>query len=306
MVAERFWRCFWRALALGMAVTLFASPQVSAESDPPAGPEQEFFPAAFAYALAHPEASPPGANDFGCRPNHRHPNPVVLSHGTFENAYENWAKLSRQLAGEGYCVFAPNVGGVSGSPFKAVGDIADSAAQFSAYVDRVLQATGASKVDIVGHSQGGMMPRYYINKLGGAAKVGKLVAVTPSNHGTTAFGLVDAIGKLPGGEQVYRLACPSCAQQSAGSPFLTDLNSGAETHPAVFYTVIGTKLDEVVTPFTSSFLDAGGNVSNLTLQDFCLLAPAGHILASYDPVVLRLVRTALDDPQQPQRPGCTG
>jgi hypothetical protein len=47
----------------------------------------------------------------------------------------------------------------------------------------------ASKVDIVGWSQGGMMPRYYINNLGGAAKVNILVGLAPSNFGTNPHGL---------------------------------------------------------------------------------------------------------------------
>jgi triacylglycerol esterase/lipase EstA (alpha/beta hydrolase family) len=53
----------------------------------------------------------------------------------------------------------------------------------------VLTATGAAKVDIVGHSQGGMMPRYYIRFLGGAATVHTLVGLAPSSHGTTIGGL---------------------------------------------------------------------------------------------------------------------
>ena len=52
----------------------------------------------------------------------------------------------------------------------------------------MLAGTGASKVDIVGWSQGGMMPRYYINNLGGASKVNMLVGFAPSNFGTTWTG----------------------------------------------------------------------------------------------------------------------
>ena len=48
----------------------------------------------------------------------------------------------------------------------------------------MLAATGAGKVDLVGHSQGGMMPRYYLKYLGGAAKIDKLVALSP--RATTA------------------------------------------------------------------------------------------------------------------------
>lgn len=49
----------------------------------------------------------------------------------------------------------------------------NSAAQLSAFVDKVLSATNATKVDLVGHSQGSLMPRYYLKFLGGQAKVGK-------------------------------------------------------------------------------------------------------------------------------------
>ncbi|GAA2932476.1 hypothetical protein GCM10020221_30310 [Streptomyces thioluteus] len=63
--------------------------------------------------------------------------------------------------------------------------MAKSAEQLSAYVDRVRAATGAGKVDLVGHSQGGMMPRYYLDFLGGGPKVNSLTGLAPSSHGTT-------------------------------------------------------------------------------------------------------------------------
>ena len=49
---------------------------------------------------------------------------------------------------------------------------------------------------MVGHSQGGMMPRYYLKFLGGTAFVDDLVGMAPSNHGTTIAGRRH--GGLPG------------------------------------------------------------------------------------------------------------
>ena len=125
-----------------------------------------------------PAVSPPGANDFTCKPTTAHPAPVVLVHGTFEGAADNWATASPKFKAAGYCVFALEYGN------RGTGDIAASAGQLQRFVDAVLGATGARKVSMVGHSQGGMMPRYYLKFLGGATKVDDLVGLAPSNHGT--------------------------------------------------------------------------------------------------------------------------
>ena len=52
-------------------------------------------------------------------------------------------------------------------------------------VTKTIDSTGAAKVSLVGHSQGGLMPRYFIKYLGGAGIVDDLVGLAPSNHGTT-------------------------------------------------------------------------------------------------------------------------
>jgi pimeloyl-ACP methyl ester carboxylesterase len=107
-----------------------------------------------------------------------------------------------------------------------VGDIPSSAQELAAFVDQVLAATGAGEVDLVGHSQGGMMPRNYLKYLGGAAEVHTLVGLSPSNHGTTLDGLFTLSSFLPGASQFTGAFCPACQQQEAGSAFITDLNSG--------------------------------------------------------------------------------
>lgn len=238
-----------------------------------------------------------GANDFSCRPSQAHPFPVVLVHGTFANA-SSWSAISPQLAAAGYCVFALNYGCQALGPvICATGEIAESAGQLSAFVDRVLAATHASRVDIVGHSQGGMMPRYYLRFLGGAAKVHRLVGLAPSNHGTTVDGLQALASALSG-----FINCDACTEQLQGSAFLSRLNAGGDTVAGVQYTVIETRFDEVVTPFTSAFL-SGPAVTNILLQDRCPVDLTGHVNIVIDPNAIGWVRSALD-PAVPA-PRCT-
>ena len=277
----------------------------AATATPPAGPPQTNFPAALLYSTTSAQASPPGANDFACKPTAAHPRPEVLVHGTVENAYDNWAELSPQLKAQGYCVFALNFGDTFPAglnPFKGIGDIPTSAGQLKSYVDSVLAATGASKVDMVGHSQGGMMPRDYLKNFGGASKVGALVALSPSNYGTVFYGVLPLVAALPGGEAIASIGCAACVQQRQGSDFLTALNAGGDTQPGVSYTVIATTYDEVVMPYTNTFLKGAG-ATNITLQTVCPLDFTDHLGIAYDPNAQQLVSNALD-PAHVKRVSC--
>jgi triacylglycerol esterase/lipase EstA (alpha/beta hydrolase family) len=248
-----------------------------------------------------PTVPPPGANNWSCKPAATHPYPVVLVHGTLANMDDNWQAASPILANHGYCVFAFNYGGASPTDdIQGTGDIATSAGELASFVNEVLAATGASKVDLVGHSQGGMMPRYYIDFLGGAAKVDKFVALAPSNYGTTLDGLTSlgqTLGLLVPVNSVLSTTCEACVQQEEGSSFLATLNADL-TVPSVSYTVIETKDDEVVTPYTNAFLPAGPNVTNITLQNQCPLDESDHLEIAADPVAMADMLNALD-PAQP-------
>ena len=208
-----------------------------------------------------------GWNDFSCKPSAAHPRPVVLVHGTLGNSVDNWLVLAPYLVNRGYCVFSLDYGQLPNVPFfHGLGPIAASAGQLDTYVDRVLAATGAPEVDIVGHSQGGMMPRWYLKFLGGAEKVNALVGIAPDNHGTTLLGLTKLLPYFPGAEDLIKANTPGLADQIAGSPFITKLNEGGDTVPGVRYHVIATQYDEVVTPYRSQFL-TGPNVTNVLIQD---------------------------------------
>jgi triacylglycerol esterase/lipase EstA (alpha/beta hydrolase family) len=235
-----------------------------------------------------------GANNWSCRPSAAHPRPVVLVHGTFADGTVNWLSDAPILASRGYCVFALTYGAKAGVPvLRAIAPVADSAAQLATFVDGVLAATGTSQVDIVGHSQGGMMPRYYLKFLGGAGKVHTLVGLAPSNHGTTLGGLAILAQAFPGAIDVLNSACPACADQTIGSGLLSRLNSGGDTVPGVAYTVIATRYDEVVTPYSSQFL-SGSGVHNVTLQNLCSVDFSEHAAMAFDPVVLHETENALD------------
>ncbi|MGP3928172.1 alpha/beta fold hydrolase [Streptomyces sp. 8N616] len=245
---------------------------------------------------------PPGANDWSCEPTAEHPEPVVLVHGTFETMAKNWPTLSPKLKSEGYCVFALNYGG------NAMGPIAQSAKELKSFVGAVMGATGAKKVDLVGHSQGGMMPRYYIKYLGGATQVDDLVGIVPSNHGTE--GVIAPLPELENSENGENSACPACDEQQAGSEFLTDLNAKDETPAGPYYTVVTTRYDEIVTPYTSAFLNGSDReVTNITLQDRCPLNTIEHDQTPNDPVVHQWVLNALErkGPADPAFvPSCVG
>jgi len=260
----------------------------------------------YGYAHTSPSASPPGANDWSCKPTAAHPRPVVLVHGTFADMSNSWQAISPLLKNNGYCVFALNYGSYSGSGaigVYGVGEIRNSAKELSAFVDNVLTSTGASEVDMVGHSQGGMMPRYYLKFLGGAEKVHTLVGLSPSNHGTTLDGLFTLASFFPGASEFTGTLCPACEEQEAGSAFITELNSGGETVPGVSYTVIQTRFDQVVTPYTSAFL-SGSSVNNVLLQNQCILDLGDHLSMPYDHIADADVLTALD-PVHPRHPLCT-
>ena len=292
-------KSIFRALVAPLAVALLgAMTPIQAE---PAPLRIGTFAKGVATELFAPTSMPPGSNNGSCRPTSTHPNPVILVHGTVANAAFSWQALSPMLANDGYCVYAFNYGRNSStlSHFFALTDIAASAAELSTFVDQVLASTGAAKVDLVGHSQGGMMPRYYLKHLGGEAKVDKLVGLAPSNHGTTVLGLSARLRnlKLAGVPVTSRVGCVSCTQQIAPSAFLDGLNAGGDTVPGVRYTVIESKYDEVVTPYTSAFL-SGPNVRNILVQDHCAIDLTEHIGIIYDPVALQYVMNALgaDDP----------
>ena len=222
-----------------------------------------------------PGISPPGANDFACQ-SATHPVPVILVHGTFGDMTVSWNVVSPALKAQDYCVFALDLVNRGMAPMD------QSADKLAAFIDEVRQRTGAPKVSLVGHSQGGMLGRYvarYRNQLG---VIDDIVGLAPSSHGTTN----------PLAPGVAGLGCAACAEQAAGSAFIKKLNSGEEAPPPPSYTVVSTRYDEVVTPYKSQAL-TGSTVTNIVLQDRCPADVTDHVGIIYDPIALQWTLNAL-------------
>jgi pimeloyl-ACP methyl ester carboxylesterase len=258
-----------------------------------------------------PTSMPPGVDVAGCRPTARHPYPVILLPGTFYTVAGSWQALGPVLADHGYCVYGLNYGqtfqtALTGGRESSIGPIQHSARQLARFVQRVRAETGASRVDIVGWSQGGMMPRWYMEKDGGARDVHELVGLAPSNHGTTLdgfFALLNAGPPLGLPATTSVAGCVACTQQEAGSAFLRRLNAPGDGVPGVKLVVIETDHDEVVTPYTSAFLHAPGG-TNITLQQQCPTDGTEHLGIPYDAVALQDVLHALGRDAPAFHPRC--
>ena len=235
---------------------------------------------------------PAGANDWSCKPTAARPDPAVIVHGTFGDQKSLLDNLSLALKRDGFCVYALDYGN------RGTGPIEQSAQQLKDFLATVLASTGAARVEMVGHSQGGLMPRYYIENLDGDGVVEDLVGLAPSNHGTTVNG---AFSPSP--------YCTACDQQKAGSPFLQALNNPDETPGDVDYTQVETRYDEVVVPYTSAFLAPGPQSTNILLQDRCPTDSAEHLTIPMDQQAIAWTLEAFhhDGPANAAAPiGCLG
>ncbi|MHB1138167.1 MAG: esterase/lipase family protein, partial [Microthrixaceae bacterium] len=172
-------------------------------------------------------------------------------------------------------------------------------------------ATGATEVDLVGHSEGTAMPQYYLKRLGGADEVRRYVAITPLYDGSTGWGvdrLIHGLEALPFGigdafRDGFETACGACRDALHGSTFNAELYAdGVTAVPGVEYTTILSNIDEIVTPWQSGLLDAP-NATNHVLQDGCPQDRSEHLAAAVTPRAMGIMLNALD-PEHAVEPPC--
>jgi triacylglycerol lipase len=210
--------------------------------------------------------------------------PVVIVAGTFAGqavASVFYAPMAARLRADGYRVY------IFGLPQSGLGDARNAAAALSTFVDGVRSSTGSAQVDLIGHSQGGMISRYYIKYLGGATKVDSYIGLGAVDYGTSVANLANLLGVG------NCLGIIGCQQMAIGSSFLNDLNAGDDTIGNVVYTNIVTSMDEVIIPYTNGYLHNDGNNTNVDVRSSCWARLVGHITLATDGAVYSGIQDAL-------------
>jgi pimeloyl-ACP methyl ester carboxylesterase len=245
---------------------------------------------------AYNNVPPAGANswDTSCKPSATHPRAVVLVHGIFANQNIAWEALAPILANNGYCVYSFTYGQVwySGN-LGGIDDVYTSAQLLGSFVSNVLQHTGTSTVDIVGHSEGANIIRNYIKNYGGQSTIHTYVGIAGVNMGPPSlYGIQQYLSYIPGAYQAWSTGCPACSQLSDPNYFAT-LNKTA-TYSNIAYVTIASSNDEVLGSTWVASLPAAANVKNIVIQDICPNDQVGHLGIPYDQTAIEGVENSLD------------
>ncbi|CAL9549652.1 MULTISPECIES: esterase/lipase family protein [Streptomyces] len=193
--------------------------------------------------------------------------PVVLLHGFIDNR-SVFVLLRRSLAQHG----RQQIESLNYSPLTC--DIRAAAELLGRHIEEICERTGAQRVDVVGHSLGGLIARYYVQRLGGDTRVRTLVTLGTPHSGTRVAPLANAH--------------PIVRQMRPGSPVLEELTRpapGCRTHFVSFWS----DLDHVMDPLESACIDH----PDLTAQNVRVTG-IGHLALPVHPAVANGIRQVLD------------
>ena len=252
-------------------------------------------------------------DDWSDRPTADKPWPVILIHGTVDTKGV-WQELGTELRADGWCVFAPDYGK------RGTAAMEESAVQLGAYIEAVRTITGAEQVILIGHSQGGLLARYWMRTSGHAHYVKHLVSLGAPNHGTTMGGILSPLVTNNLTENIMHSLIqhwfgPVGFQQITGSEIFAVFNDdgdgnsddssrahkndgsihgGGELEDGVDYTCIASRQDTVVQPPETCFLNGPAHqVRNVWVQDIIPRANVQHQDLPMNKHVRAIIRTGL-------------
>ncbi|MGD1914134.1 MAG: esterase/lipase family protein [Rivularia sp. (in: cyanobacteria)] len=164
-------------------------------------------------------------------------NPVLLVHGIWDTS-EVFRRMIPFLKEGGWKVYDLDLKPNDGT--RGLDDLAQQV------VDKV-DATFAPEqpFDLLGFSMGGIVSRYYVQRLGGINRVQRFITLSAPSHGTLIAYFHQGLG---------------CVQMRPSSAFLRDLNSDAAMLSQINFTSIWTPLDMMIVPADSSRMPMGDNI----------------------------------------------
>ncbi|MFF3909130.1 lipase family alpha/beta hydrolase [Streptomyces sp. NPDC001848] len=193
--------------------------------------------------------------------------PVILLHGFIDNR-SVFVLLRRNLAQHG----RQHIESLNYSPLTC--DIRTAAELLGRHVEEICERTGQRQVDIVGHSLGGLIARYYVQRLGGDLRVRRLVTLGTPHSGTRVAPLANAH--------------PIVRQMRPGSELIEELHEpapGCRTHFVSFWS----DLDPLMDPLEAACVDH----PDLVAQNI-RVSGIGHLALPVHPAVAAGIRQALD------------
>ncbi|WP_327317337.1 lipase family alpha/beta hydrolase [Streptomyces sp. NBC_01235] len=208
-----------------------------------------------------------GAEDPAQLPTQASPPPVVLLHGFIDNR-SVFVLLRRSLAQHG----RHRVESLNYSPLTC--DIRTAADLLGRHIEEICERTGSRQVDVVGHSLGGLIARYYVQRLGGDVRVRTLVTLGTPHSGTRVAPLANAH--------------PIVRQMRPGSEVIEELSRpapGCRTHFVSFWS----DLDHLMDPLETACVDH----PDLLAQNVRVTG-IGHLALPVHPAVATGIRQALD------------
>ncbi|MEU9801023.1 alpha/beta fold hydrolase [Streptomyces sp. NPDC051000] len=207
-------------------------------------------------------AAGPAAGACGQRP------PVLLLHG-FNDNRSIFVLLRRALGADGL----RRVETYNYSPFTR--DLRATARHLARRVEDLCERSGQERVDLVGHSLGGLVARYYVQRLGGDVRVRTLVTLGTPHAGTRVAPFMNAHPLVrqmrPGSAVMAELAAPS---------------SGCRTRCVAFWS----EFDAIMAPTGTARIEH----PDLDAENV-LVTGIGHLALAVHPTVIAAVRRALDD-----------
>ncbi|MFE9676000.1 esterase/lipase family protein [Streptomyces sp. NPDC006259] len=214
-----------------------------------------------------PEFPPSGGAEDPARLPTQAPPPVVLLHGFIDNR-SVFVLLRRSLAQHG----RHRVESLNYSPLTC--DIRIAAELLGRHIEEICERTGSSRVDVVGHSLGGLIARYYVQRLGGDARVRTLVTLGTPHSGTRVAPLASAhpiVRQMrPGSEVIEELSRPAPGCRTRFISFWSDL-------------------DHLMAPLESARLEHPD-----LLAENVQVSGIGHLALPVHPAVATGIRQALD------------